>query len=137
MGSINHSTSHPPLTAKRGFMLLRKGGGTRSLRYCPCFRLTPYEWENPHPCVEEPEELENVLTLHNCFWHNWGSLMQQGSDIAPKYVARAKPSAPPPRPPPPGVQLGQHQAQTPASRLVSPNSSSGIVIFGGLSQRIW
>ena len=48
------------------------------------FRLTPFEWENPHPCVEEPEELENELTLHNCFWHNWGSLMQQGSDIAPK-----------------------------------------------------
>jgi ionotropic kainate glutamate receptor 2 len=47
-------------------------------------RLTPFEWENPHPCVEEPEELENELTLHNCFWHNWGSLMQQGSDIAPK-----------------------------------------------------
>lgn len=50
------------------------------------FRLTPYEWENPHPCVDEPGELENELTLHNCFWHNWGSLMQQGSDIAPKYV---------------------------------------------------
>ena len=48
-------------------------------------RLTPFEWENPHPCVDEPEELENELTLHNCFWHNWGSLMQQGSDIAPKY----------------------------------------------------
>ena len=48
------------------------------------FRLTPFEWENPHPCVDEPEELENELTLHNCFWHNWGSLMQQGSDIAPK-----------------------------------------------------
>ncbi len=56
-----------------------------------CFRLTPYEWENPHPCVEEPEELENVLTLHNCFWHNWGSLMQQGSDIAPKYVVANSP----------------------------------------------
>jgi hypothetical protein len=51
-----------------------------------CFRLSPYEWDNPHPCVDEPEELENELTLHNCFWHNWGSLMQQGSDIAPKYV---------------------------------------------------
>merc|ERR1719495_922533 len=50
-------------------------------------RLTPYEWENPHPCVDEPEELENVLTLHNCFWHNWGSLMQQGSDIAPKAIS--------------------------------------------------
>ncbi len=50
-------------------------------------RLTPFEWENPQPGVDEPEELENELTLHNCFWHNWGSLMQQGSDIAPKYGA--------------------------------------------------
>merc|ERR1719300_1874825 len=50
-------------------------------------RLTPFEWENPHPCVDEPEELENELTLHNCFWHNWGSLMQQGSDIAPKAIS--------------------------------------------------
>merc|ERR1719264_2200480 len=50
-------------------------------------RLTPFEWENPHPCEDEPEELENELTLHNCFWHNWGSLMQQGSDIAPKAIS--------------------------------------------------
>merc|ERR1719264_1484339 len=34
-----------------------------------------------------PFELENELTLHNCFWHNWGSLMQQGSDIAPKAIS--------------------------------------------------
>jgi hypothetical protein len=45
--------------------------------------------------VEEPEELENVLTLHNCFWHNWGSLMQQGSDIAPKYVLPGRALLPP------------------------------------------
>ncbi|CAG0894449.1 unnamed protein product, partial [Darwinula stevensoni] len=50
-------------------------------------RFTPYEWVNPYPCVEEPEELENELTLSNAFWHNWGSLMQQGSDIAPKAVS--------------------------------------------------
>merc|ERR1719472_114669 len=50
-------------------------------------RLTPFEWENPHPCVDEPEELENELTLHNCFWYNWGSLMQQGSDILPKAIS--------------------------------------------------
>ena len=56
----------------------------KELIFSSSFRLTPFEWENPHPCVEEPEELENELTLHNCFWHNWGSLMQQGSDIAPK-----------------------------------------------------
>ncbi|CAG0899600.1 unnamed protein product, partial [Cyprideis torosa] len=50
-------------------------------------RFTPYEWVNPYPCIEEPDELENELTLSNCLWHNWGSLMQQGSDIAPKAVS--------------------------------------------------
>jgi hypothetical protein len=60
--------------------------------YKPClhffllfaYRLTPYEWENPTPW-KESDEVENTCTLHNCFWHNWGSLMQQGSDICPRY----------------------------------------------------
>ncbi|CAG7832597.1 unnamed protein product, partial [Allacma fusca] len=43
-----------------------------------------YQWLNPHPCKDDPEELENDLNLSNAMWHNWGSLMQQGSDIAPK-----------------------------------------------------
>ena len=37
-----------------------------------------------HPCDDEPDELENTLTLANCFWHNVGQLFQQGSDIAPR-----------------------------------------------------
>nr|CAD7459250.1 unnamed protein product [Timema tahoe] len=49
--------------------------------------ITPYEWNNPHPCNPEPEELENNLSLNNCIWHNLGSLMQQGSDIAPQAVS--------------------------------------------------
>ncbi|CAB3386125.1 Hypothetical predicted protein [Cloeon dipterum] len=50
-------------------------------------RITPYEWTSPHPCNNEPEELENNLTLCNLIWHNCGSIMQQGSDIAPKAVS--------------------------------------------------
>ena len=49
----------------------------------PPHRVTPFEWQPPHPCIQEPTELESILSLHNCFWHNWGSVMQQGSDIAP------------------------------------------------------
>lgn len=46
------------------------------------------EWDCPHPCIEDPDELENQFTLLNSFWFTIGSLMQQGSDIAPKYVKR-------------------------------------------------
>jgi hypothetical protein len=49
-----------------------------------CFcRICPYEWKNPYPCIEEPEELENQFTLQNSLWFTIGSLMQQGSEIAP------------------------------------------------------
>ena len=54
-----------------------------SLNSVPSHRVTPFEWQPPHPCIQEPTELESILSLHNCFWHNWGSVMQQGSDIAP------------------------------------------------------
>ncbi|XP_034944392.1 glutamate receptor ionotropic, kainate 2-like isoform X2 [Chelonus insularis] len=46
-------------------------------------RASPDEWQSPHPCVSEPEELENNFTLKNSFWITVGSLMQQGSDVAP------------------------------------------------------
>ncbi|KAF7387251.1 hypothetical protein HZH68_012928 [Vespula germanica] len=46
-------------------------------------RLCPAEWNNPYPCIEEPEELENQFTLKNSFWFTIGSIMQQGSDVAP------------------------------------------------------
>ena len=46
-------------------------------------RFDPYEWDNPYPCIEEPDELENQFTLANSFWFTIGSLMQQGSDVAP------------------------------------------------------
>ena len=44
-----------------------------------------YEWDNPHPCNDETEEYEFDMTIANCLWHNWGSIMEQGSDIAPRY----------------------------------------------------
>lgn len=50
-------------------------------------RICPYEWNNPYPCIEEPEELENQFTLQNSLWFTIGSLMQQGSEIAPIAVS--------------------------------------------------
>ena len=47
-------------------------------------RFSPYEWDNPHPCTEEPEVLVNEFSLCNSMWFTIGSLMQQGSDISPK-----------------------------------------------------
>jgi len=49
-------------------------------------RLTPYEWVSGHPCDDEPDELENQFSLGNCLWFTVGSVMQQGSDLAPRYV---------------------------------------------------
>lgn len=47
-------------------------------------RITEADWENPHPCDSEPEELENKWNIHNCIWLAVGSIMQQGCDILPK-----------------------------------------------------
>lgn len=49
-------------------------------------RLSPREWTNRYPCVDEPEFLENQFSFRNCFWFTLGSLMQQGSEVAPMYV---------------------------------------------------
>lgn len=46
-------------------------------------RICPEEWQNPYPCIEEPEFLLNQFSFKNCFWFTLGSLMQQGSEIAP------------------------------------------------------
>uniref|UniRef100_A0A4D5R939 Glutamate receptor ionotropic, kainate 2 n=1 Tax=Scolopendra viridis TaxID=118503 RepID=A0A4D5R939_SCOVI len=50
-------------------------------------RLSPSEWSNPHPCNPDPEELENTFQPLNSYWFTIGSLMQQGSDLAPKATA--------------------------------------------------
>ncbi|XP_012539056.1 glutamate receptor ionotropic, kainate 2 [Monomorium pharaonis] len=46
-------------------------------------RLCPPEWNNPYPCIEEAEMLENQMTFKNAFWFSIGAIMQQGSEIAP------------------------------------------------------
>ncbi|XP_023035438.1 glutamate receptor ionotropic, kainate 2 isoform X3 [Drosophila willistoni] len=53
-------------------------------------RLSPAEWDNPYPCIEEPTELENQFSFANCMWFSIGALLQQGSELAPKaYSTRA------------------------------------------------
>lgn len=49
-------------------------------------RFTPYEWCDPHPCKHHEPVLENQCNMRNSFWCIIGSLMQQGSDVAPKLV---------------------------------------------------
>lgn len=46
-------------------------------------RICPDEWQNPYPCIEEPEFLINQFSLRNSFWFTIGSLLQQGTEIAP------------------------------------------------------
>ncbi|KAG4072084.1 hypothetical protein HA402_015583 [Bradysia odoriphaga] len=47
-------------------------------------RISPSEWDNPYPCIEEPTELENQFSVSNSLWFSIGALLQQGSEIAPK-----------------------------------------------------
>ncbi|KAE8737789.1 hypothetical protein FOCC_FOCC016738, partial [Frankliniella occidentalis] len=47
-------------------------------------RVTPLEWNNPHPCNPEPEELENTFNLINSMWFAMGSFLQQGCDFLPQ-----------------------------------------------------
>lgn len=52
-----------------------------------CGRLSPYEWDNPMPCREDEPLLMNECSTKNSFWFTVGSLMQQGSDLAPKAMS--------------------------------------------------
>lgn len=49
-------------------------------------RISNKEWQNPVPCVEQPEELTNQFSFANSIWLIIGSVMQQGSEIAPMWV---------------------------------------------------
>ena len=40
---------------------------------------------------DETEEYEFDMNIMNCLWHNWGSVMEQGSDIAPRYTMCCSP----------------------------------------------
>lgn len=56
-----------------------------SLSFFVMGRLSQSEWHNPYPCIEEPEYLINQFSIRNSLWFTIGSLMQQGSEIAPVY----------------------------------------------------
>lgn len=46
-------------------------------------RFAAEEWQNPYPCIEEPETLDNQWSLANSFWYTLGSMLTQGSELAP------------------------------------------------------
>ncbi|KOB77222.1 Ionotropic glutamate receptor, partial [Operophtera brumata] len=50
-------------------------------------RVAPEEWQNPYPCIEEPETLDNQWTFANSFWFTLGSVLTQGSELAPIAVS--------------------------------------------------
>ncbi|XP_054154145.1 glutamate receptor ionotropic, kainate 2-like [Oppia nitens] len=50
-------------------------------------RLTPYEWDDPHPCRQGDNVLENNFSLINSFSFTIGTMMQQGSAVAPKAMS--------------------------------------------------
>ncbi|XP_046977860.1 glutamate receptor ionotropic, kainate 3-like [Vanessa cardui] len=50
-------------------------------------RISNKEWQNPVPCIEQPEELSNQFSFANSVWLIIGSVMQQGSEIAPIALA--------------------------------------------------
>ncbi|RZB39423.1 Lig chan, ANF receptor and/or SBP bac 3 domain containing protein, partial [Asbolus verrucosus] len=50
-------------------------------------RMSPTDWENPHPCEQNPEELENIWDIKNCLWLTLGAIMNQGCDILPKGIS--------------------------------------------------
>ncbi|XP_066246537.1 glutamate receptor ionotropic, kainate 2-like [Euwallacea similis] len=54
-----------------------------SLSFFLLGRICPDEWNNPYPCVEEPEYLINQFTMSNSVWFATGAMLQQGSEIAP------------------------------------------------------
>lgn len=47
-------------------------------------RFSPYEWNNPHPCLGETEVIENQFTISNSFWFITGTFLRQGSGLNPK-----------------------------------------------------
>lgn len=51
---------------------------TVSLCFFCLGRMSPAQWENRYPCVEEPTFLENQFTLNNAMWFAAGALLQQG-----------------------------------------------------------
>ncbi|XP_055372233.1 glutamate receptor ionotropic, kainate 2 isoform X4 [Condylostylus longicornis] len=47
-------------------------------------RFSPYEWNNPHPCLQESDIVENQFSISNSFWFITGTFLRQGSGLNPK-----------------------------------------------------
>ena len=50
-------------------------------------RFSPDEWNSPHPCEEESEELETSFSLSNSIGFSVATLVQAGTDVSPKAVS--------------------------------------------------
>ncbi|KAL7057809.1 hypothetical protein AAHC03_016425 [Spirometra sp. Aus1] len=50
-------------------------------------RLSPYEWQNPHPCEAFSEEKENQFTILSSFWFFVSPLLNQGTEMAPHSIS--------------------------------------------------
>lgn len=50
-------------------------------------RISPYEWNDPHPCRREDKILRNQFTMSNSLWFTIAAVMQQGSDLAPRSLS--------------------------------------------------
>ncbi|XP_015787527.1 glutamate receptor ionotropic, kainate 2-like [Tetranychus urticae] len=50
-------------------------------------RFSPYEWQNPHPCVTDNDIMENQFSVANSFWFTIVTLMHQGCDLNPRAVS--------------------------------------------------
>ena len=42
-------------------------------------RFSPYEWNNPHPCVVDNDVMENQFSINNSFWFITGTFLRQVS----------------------------------------------------------
>ncbi|KAH0810682.1 hypothetical protein GEV33_012109 [Tenebrio molitor] len=51
-------------------------------------RFSPYEWNNPHPCHQESDIVENQFSVSNSFWFITGTFLRQGSGLNPKSSKR-------------------------------------------------
>ncbi|KAE9538065.1 hypothetical protein AGLY_006037 [Aphis glycines] len=47
-------------------------------------RMTPFEWELPHPVKPGDNTMENSMTLLNCLWFSIGSVLCAGCEVLPK-----------------------------------------------------
>ncbi|CAH1738274.1 unnamed protein product [Aphis gossypii] len=50
-------------------------------------RMTPFEWELPHPVKPGDNTMENSMTLLNCLWFSIGSVLCAGCEVLPKAVS--------------------------------------------------